>query len=288
MEVDKSRVSYQLTLLNFIQQDGMKELITDINDDIKHDSQCLLLLFMFLSNKLIHSWLPCLLKSHKDSLTPVSSYNKKIDHINIISDGEVNRLVGWALFAEIKKYRKLLKNTNDLKMFKRKETEETINVLLDMKAIECEILTNSEYIRRYYFTDDAIRNKGTLTLISPPYIQEFSKLSQRITNSYRSTESMKKSSGNIKTEVIKKLKRGENYMNITTLMNISKSRVTTVKLTDMNRYEIIMDILNRVSNAKIGNTIRNYRSQNLTRVNDVNFRTTLKVSSRKKTNIKTP
>ena len=64
MEVDKSRVSYQLTLLNFI-QDGMKELLTDINDDIKHDSQCLLLLFMFLSNKLIHSWLPCLLKNTK-------------------------------------------------------------------------------------------------------------------------------------------------------------------------------------------------------------------------------
>ena len=203
MEVDKSRVSYQLTLLNFIQQDGMKELLTDINDDIKHDSQCLLLLFMFLSNKLIHSWLPCLLKSHKDSITPVSSYNKKVDHINIISDGEVNRLVGWALFAEIKKCKQILKNTNDLKMFERQETEETINILIDMKAIECEILTNSEYIRRYYFIDDAIRNKGTLTLISPPYIQEFSKLSQRVTNSYRSTESMKKSSGNIKTEVIK-------------------------------------------------------------------------------------
>ena len=99
---------------------------------------------------------------------------------------------------------------------------------------------------------------------------------------------MKKSSGYIKTEVIKKLKKGENYMNITTLINIPKSRVTTVKLTDMNRYEIIMDILSRISNAKIGNTIRNYQSQNLIRVNDVNFRTILKVSSRKKDNIKTP
>ena len=68
---------------------------------------------------------------------------------------------------------------------------------------------------------------------------------------------MKKLSSNIKTEVIKKLKRGENYMNITTLMNVLKSRVATVKLTDMNRYEIIMNILNRVSNAKICNTIRN-------------------------------
>lgn len=72
-------------------------------------------------------------------------------------------------------------------------------------------------------------------------------------------------------------------MNICTLMNISKGRVTTVKLTDMNRYKIIMDILNRVSNTtKIGNTIRNYCYENLIRVNDVNFRTILKVSSRKK------
>ena len=77
-------------------------------------------------------------------------------------------------------------------------------------------------------------------------------------------------------------------MNITTIITISKIRVTTVKLTDMNRYDIIMDILNRVSNAKISNTIINYRSQNLTRVNDVNFRTILKVSSRKKENMKTP
>ena len=86
------------------------------------------------------------IKKHKASITPVSSYNKKSGHINIISDGEVNRLVGWALFVEIKKYRKLLKNTNDLKISKRKETEETLNVLLAMKAIEREILLNSEYI----------------------------------------------------------------------------------------------------------------------------------------------
>ena len=70
-------------------------------------------------------------------------------------------------------------------------------------------MSNSEYIRRYYYTDDAIRNKGKLTLISPSHIEGFSKLSQRITNTYRSTELMKQSSGNIKTEVIKKLKKAK-------------------------------------------------------------------------------
>ena len=53
-------------------------------------------------------------------------------------------------------------------------------------------------------------------------------------------------------------------------------------LNDEIRKEIAMDILNRVSNAKIGNTIRNFRSNNLTRVNDVKFRTNLAVLSVKK------
>ena len=107
MESNKSRVSYQLTLLKFMQSNGVKELVLNINDDLKHDSQCLLLLFVFLSNKLIDNWLPSIITSHKDSIstTPISKTNPV--HINTIFDGEVNRLVGWALFAEINKYTKL-------------------------------------------------------------------------------------------------------------------------------------------------------------------------------------
>ena len=63
---------------------------------------------------------------------------------------------------------------------------------------------------------------------------------------------------------------------------MSKSRVTSNILTDEYRKISIMNILNRVSNAKIGNMIKNYRSNNLTRVNDVKFRTNLALLSIKK------
>ena len=38
MEQDKTRVSFQLKVLSFIQSNGIKELVLNINDDLKHDS----------------------------------------------------------------------------------------------------------------------------------------------------------------------------------------------------------------------------------------------------------
>ena len=71
------------------------------------------------------------------------------------------------------------------------------------------------------------------------------------------------------------------------IINMSKTRVVSRILTDEYRKSIVMNVLNRVSNAKIGNTINNYRSNNLTRVNDVKFRTNLAVLSVKKESYKT-
>ena len=66
MESKKSHVSYQLTILKIMQSNDMREFLLNINDDLKHDPQCLLLLFMFLSNKLIDNYLPSIITSHKD------------------------------------------------------------------------------------------------------------------------------------------------------------------------------------------------------------------------------
>ena len=91
---------------------------------------------------------------------------------------------------------------------------------------------------------------------------------------------MKTSSLNIKTNVIEKLASGNHLCNISTVIYTIKTRVPSKILNDENRKEIFMDILNRVSNAKIlENTIRNFRSNNLTRVNDVKLRTNLAVLS---------
>ena len=91
----------------------------------------------------------------------------------------MNRLVGWALFMTLNKYKRIAKKQEGYKL---NVTEDSIKILQDMKAIESDILQNTEYIRRYYFIDDALRNIGALTLISPVYIQHSSKLSQYIGN----------------------------------------------------------------------------------------------------------
>ena len=67
-----------------------------------------------------------------------------------------------------------------------------------------------------------------------------------------------------------------------TLVNISNVRVVSIVLKNEDRLDIFSEILNRVSNAKIGRTVRQYRTNHLTRVNDVKFRTQLSVLSAKK------
>ena len=70
------------------------------------------------------------------------------------------------------------------------------------------------------------------------------------------------------------------YMNL--LVKTSNTRVVSMVLNNEDRLDVFLEILNRVSNAKIGNTVRQYRTNALTRVNDVKFRTELSVLSVKK------
>ena len=54
---------------------------------------------------------------------------------------------------------------------------EGINQMLDDMATDItQIIHNKDYTRLYLHLDDEIRNKGKLTLVSPPYIKQFSEL----------------------------------------------------------------------------------------------------------------
>ena len=55
-----------------------------------------------------------------------------------------------------------------------------------------DILKNEEYIRLYYSTNDTIRNKEYLAIISEHYIAYFSKISNYIINYVSNIENMKK------------------------------------------------------------------------------------------------
>ena len=165
--------SFQLKISSYIQQNGVSKMVSGCVSRLNEHKNCLLILFLFLSKKLIDEWLPSIIKTRKASLNRnanVAVHSNKSLTINPFIGGEVNRLVGWALYARINKYRNIAKKQEGYKL---NVTNDLLNILEDIKAIESDIIQNPEYIRRYYFTDDTIRNKGSLTLIAPSYIVPF-------------------------------------------------------------------------------------------------------------------
>ena len=78
-------------------------------------------------------------------------------HISPYFDGEVNRIVGRALFETIRKYEKkaLISEGNRVN-----NTPYILNMVYDMRVAESDIIQDTDYVNRYYYVDDSIRNKG--------------------------------------------------------------------------------------------------------------------------------
>jgi len=277
MEQNKTRVSFQLNILEYLQGDGIDNVLKNASPTFKENKKCILILFIFLSKKLLNKWLPYLINVHKQKMLPTVATTTKKSVFNV--DGEVNRIVGWALFATLKKYQKIAQK-NDKKNMRK--VNEVIEMLHDIQAQESDILQDSEYVKKYYCVDDAIRNKGRLTLIARPYIKDLSILSRFLSQQYKSPENLRVNSQNVKRNVIKELTQGSHLSYINALVNTSILRIEAIELKNEDRVDIFLQILNRVSNAKIGYTIKHFRTENLTRVNDVKFRTQLAVLSVKK------
>ena len=98
------------------------------------------------------------------SMSPTTDVpTDKVTHV-IVSDENVNRLFGLALWKTKRKYKKLIDNGSI------NSTYESKWKMLDGMTV------NLQYIRMYYPADDAMRNRGNLTLISPIYVESLSLL----------------------------------------------------------------------------------------------------------------
>ena len=128
-------------------------------------------------------------------------------------------------------------------------------MLEDIKAIESDILQDEEYIKKYYCVDDAIRNLSSFTLISRPYNKDLSILSRYLAKEYSSVAKLKATSTNVKVNVKTELTKGSHVSYINSLVSTSIKRIQTIELKKEDRFDIFQEILNRVSNAKIGSTI---------------------------------
>ena len=98
------------------------------------------------------------------SMSPTTDVpTDKVTHV-IVSDENVNRLFGLALWKTKRKYKKLIDNGSI------NSTYESKWKMLDGMTV------NLQYIRMYYPAGDAMRNRGNLTLISPIYVESLSLL----------------------------------------------------------------------------------------------------------------
>lgn len=82
-------------------------------------------------------------------------------------------------------------------------------------------------------------------------------------------DSLRSKSDRVKIEIGQHLIDWKGCSLIKEIIKISNNRVRSTVLTDEDCNDIVCGILNRISNVKIGTTIKMYRSNNLTRVNDV-------------------
>jgi hypothetical protein len=124
---------------------------------------------------MIGEWLPKIMIQYKDKILTFDESEEVGNDVSreVISlcDDNVNRLFGWALWKMKRKYEKLIiiGSMNILHDGK-------LNMLDDMIVMVDDIIDDIPYIRRYYPLDDALRNKGSLTLVSPKFVREFSSL----------------------------------------------------------------------------------------------------------------
>lgn len=126
------------------------------------------------------------------------------------------------------------------------------NLLQDIKALDSNILQHADYVKIYSFMDNTIINKDSFTLIHIHYIAELSILRQFLSERYKSYENIPVTRQNAKRNTLKYLTQGSHLSYTYTLFNTSKVRVISKKLRNKDRMNIFLEILNRVSNAKIG------------------------------------
>ena len=148
-----------------------------------------------------------------------------------------------------------------------------------------DVIHNQFYIQMYYPTDEAIRNRGDLTLIEPFYIKYFSNILTNIKQVMKGIDIHNKEAIPDQDEVIKRLKmlaKENENKDVDSITKLLKTKLSFKFLTSANMKDLIWEMIFRVIHATIGDKVRRYRRKTLLRLNTVAFRTELAVKSEHK------
>ena len=147
-------------------------------------------------------------------------------------------------------------------------------ILDDMTVNILDVADNLQYIRMYYPVDDAMRNRGNLTLISPIFVKWLSLLLSLI---HKTLEDYVDENNDLipsKKDIIKTMKEvldSQASNHVDDICHTTVTRLPKIKMDMNDRHHLVWDLVDRVLNANIGQMVRLYRQRKLTRVNDVTF-----------------
>ena len=198
----------------------------------------------------------------------------------VLNDNDVNRVFGYTLKKTFAKYQKMKSNNQNDNVIKG-----IYDMLEDMRTDVTSVIHDKQYMRMYYPLDDAVRNKGRLTLISPFYVKHLSNLLRYARDAIVKHNISDDVLLPLNADIIGLTKRENEqnqYEDITQLILTSRNRIKNLELTVNIRKDIIWELMDRMIDACFGRLIRQYRQNNLKRVNDVTFRTEIAVKSEKK------
>ena len=295
---NKRIISFELNILNKLQNWNTSNLeicFSTFKNLVRDYIRCKnfeILLVIVLKDLLRSNFLPKITRQMKENSDVINSVDivsvqKNEPKLKFVmkekSNNDVNRFVGWAIYKVKYKYEcEYYIDTNDnCNSF---EIENILHFLDKVSVKEINILGNIKYIQSYYPVDDAIRNKGNLTLISPDYVLYFAKILNIINFEFEKYI-------NIEPHKFPGIKEIESFINRCKHLylkelysNIYKMSIEKndwrVQYPENTQTLLLNEIVSRILNAKIGKKVKEYRNDNLKRVNDVAFLKTLAVKSR--------
>ena len=148
-----------------------------------------------------------------------------------------------------------------------------------------DVINDVKYISLYYPLDEAIQNNGDLILVHPKYCPHFSNILNKLKKVLIGRNSMYPDEIPDEEYIQNKLLsmvENDTINHIQEIIVLVNLRVKRVSCSDDDVKGIVLELINKVINATLGDRMRKYRTDALLRVNTVAFRTELAVKSEKK------
>jgi hypothetical protein len=169
---------------------------------------------------------------------------------------EVNRFFGWAIHSMTKRIRKKLKGVKkDQEHDNAEATNQELELLLEMRVFEHQILDETTYLQNFYSTRDRLINNGWLTLVSPKYA-DLGHAVMSVISGVATPVSIREN-GNKWAEVVKK-EASERIQSRELVENFLVICVSS-KLSDSRKIRLFEQMIEKTINARMGFAYRVYK-----------------------------